>query len=193
MACCRLTCWTFPATRSLHSTSSCRTRISASRWSQLISTAVYLAFVALALPVVHTLSGKYDDNSLIALVEVAAAMLAVPLVVAAALSQFSAAVADTLAATGNMQETTHGHVKTRFGCVLVGGGAIALTWSADTFEIRDCGAGGAGTGGDQDDVGGGDTQTMGLRPAGLSGGCSRKVSSPSLMALKILSFSSLGQ
>jgi hypothetical protein len=125
----------FETPRYLGSSFDAGTRISASRWSQLISTAVYLAFVALALPVVHTLNGRYDDNSLIALVEVAAAMLAVPLVVAAALSQFSAAVADTLAATGNMQETTHGHVRTRFGCVFVGGGAIALTWSADTFEI----------------------------------------------------------
>ena len=55
--------------------------------------------------------------------------------IAAALSQFSAAVADTLAATGNMQETTHGHLKSRWGCILVGGGAIALTWSASTLEI----------------------------------------------------------
>jgi hypothetical protein len=46
-----------------------------------------------------------------------------------------AAVADTLAATGNMQETTHGHLKAKWGCILVGGGAIALTWSASTFEI----------------------------------------------------------
>ena len=110
-------------------------RVSASRWSQIISTAVYVMFVALALPVVHTLNGKYDDNSLIALVGVAASLLAVPLIVAAALSQFSAAVADTHAATGNLQEVTHGHLTAKWGCILVGGGAIALTWSANTLEI----------------------------------------------------------
>ena len=65
----------------------------------------------------------------------AAAVLAVPLIIAAALSQFSAAVADTLAATGNMQEATQGHLKAKWGCILVGGGAISLTWSATTFEI----------------------------------------------------------
>ena len=54
---------------------------------------------------------------------------------ASALSQFSAAVADTLAAAGNMQETTHGHLKAKWGCILVGGGAIALTWSSRTLEI----------------------------------------------------------
>jgi hypothetical protein len=125
----------FETTRYLGDSFDADVRVSASRWSQIISTAVYLVFVALALPVVHTLNGKYDDNSLIALVGVAAALLVVPLIVAAALSQFSAAVADTLAATGNMQETTHGHLKAKWGCILVGGGAIALTWSATTLEI----------------------------------------------------------
>jgi hypothetical protein len=125
----------FETTRYLGDSFDPDVRVSASRWSQIISTAVYLVFVAVALPVVHTLNGKYDDNSLIALVGVAVALLAVPLIVAAALSQFSAAVADTLAATGNMQESTHGHLKAKWGCILVGGGAIALTWSADTLEI----------------------------------------------------------
>jgi hypothetical protein len=125
----------FETTRYLGNDFDAKVRISASRWSQIISTAVYLVFVALALPVVHTLNGRYDDNSLIALVGVAAALLAIPLIIAAALSQFSAAVADTLAATGNMQETTHGHLNAKWGCILVGGGAIALTWSASTFEI----------------------------------------------------------
>ena len=51
------------------------------------------------------------------------------------MSQFSAALADTYAATGNMQEVTNGHLKSNWGCVLVGSGAIALTWSAATLEI----------------------------------------------------------
>jgi hypothetical protein len=98
----------FQTTRYLGSSFDANVRVSASRWSQIISTVVYIVFVAVTLPVVHALNGKYDDNSLIALVGVAASVLVVPLIVAAALSQFSAAVADTLAATGNMQETTHG-------------------------------------------------------------------------------------
>jgi hypothetical protein len=125
----------FETTRYLGNDFDSEVRVSASRWSQIISTAVYVVFVALALPIVHTLNGEYNDNSLIALVGVAAAMLAVPLIIAAALSQFSAAVADTLAATGNMQETTHGHLNAKWGCLLVGGGAIALSWSANTLEI----------------------------------------------------------
>lgn len=111
------------------------TRVKASRWSQIISTVVYLVFIAVAMPLVHSLNGQYDDNSLMKLAGVASSLLIAPLVIAAAMSQFSAAVADTLAATGNMQEMTHGNLKARFGTVLVGGGAIALSWSANTLEI----------------------------------------------------------
>lgn len=111
------------------------TRIRASRWSQVIATIVYLAFVAVTLPAVHTLGGDYGSNSLVVLVGTAAGMLAIPLIIAAALSQFSAAVADTHAATGNMAEITNGRVTATFGCVLVGVAAVFLTWSADTLEI----------------------------------------------------------
>ena len=58
-----------------------------------------------------------------------------PLIVAAALSQFSAAVADTFSAIGNMVELTHEHIKMKWGYLFVGFGAITLTWSADTLEI----------------------------------------------------------
>jgi len=112
-----------------------KTRVSASRWSQIISTCVYLVFVAVAMPLVHTLNGRFNDNSLIKLAAAASSLLVAPLVIAAAMSQFSAAVADTLAATGNMEEVTRQHLKAKFGTVFVGGGAIALTWSASTVEI----------------------------------------------------------
>ncbi len=81
------------------------------------------------------MNGQYNDNSLIKLAGVASSLLVAPLVIAAALSQFSAAVADTLAATGNMEDMTHKQMKSKWGTVLVGGGAIALTWSANTLEI----------------------------------------------------------
>lgn len=110
-------------------------RVRASRRSQVISSVVYIVFVALALPAVHTLGGHYNDNSLIHLVRTAVPLLVAPLVAAAALSQFSAAVADTIAATGNIEETTTGHIKIRWACALVGLGAVALAWSASTLEI----------------------------------------------------------
>jgi len=111
------------------------TRIRSSRLSQIISTVVYLVFIAVSMPLVHKLNGHYNDNSLVKLAGFASSLLIAPLVIAAAMSQFSAAVADTLAATGNMEEVTAGHLKMKFGTVIIGFGAIALTWSANTLEI----------------------------------------------------------
>jgi hypothetical protein len=125
----------FETTRYLGGEFNAGVRISASRWSQIVSTVVYIVFVALALPLVYLLNGQYDDNGLIKLVGIASGLLVVPLIVAAALSQFSAAVADTMAATGNLEEVTHAELKAKCGYLIVGIGAIALTWSASTYEI----------------------------------------------------------
>lgn len=125
----------FETTRYLGDEFAADTRIRASRLSQIISTGVYLVFIAVALPLIHTLNGKYNDNSLLQLAAAASPFLVAPLVIAAAMSQFSAAVADTLAATGNLEEVTHHQLKVRFATVLVGAGAIALAWTADTLEI----------------------------------------------------------
>jgi len=111
------------------------TRILASRWSQYLSLTVYIVFVALALPVVTVLNGDYSDNSLILLAAEVSALLVTPLILAASLSQFSAAVADTLAAAENMVEMTHNRVNQRLGYLFVGVIAIALAWSGSTFAI----------------------------------------------------------
>jgi hypothetical protein len=125
----------FETPRYLGKTFDAKVRVSASRWSQLISSLVYVVFVAMALPLVAALNGQYNDNSLIKLAGIASSLLVIPLIIGAALSQFSAAVADTLSATGNMEEVTNGDLKAKWGYALVGGGAIALAWSANTNEI----------------------------------------------------------
>ncbi len=104
------------------------TRIRSCRQSQLVSTAVYLVFIALATPLMHFLGAKVEDNGLIMLAGKASTLLAVPLVVAAVLSQFSAAVADTIAGGGNMAETTKQHVDARHAYVLICGVAIVLAF-----------------------------------------------------------------
>ncbi len=111
------------------------TRIRAARWSQYFSLTVYVVFVALAQPLVTVLNGEYGDNSLIRLAAAASFLLPLPLIVAAGLSQFSAAVADTLAAAANLKEASHGRVATRWGYLAVGLAAIALAWTGSTFTI----------------------------------------------------------
>lgn len=125
----------FETTRYLGEHFDADTRIRAARWSQYVSLTVYVVFVALAQPLVTVLDGEYGDNSLIRLAAAASVLLPLPLIVAAGLSQFSAAVADTLAAAANLKEASHGRVATRWGYLAVGLAAIALAWTGSTFTI----------------------------------------------------------
>ena len=92
-------------------------------------------FVAVATPLMHFLGDQVDDNGLIILAAKASVLLPIPLVVAAVLSQFSAAVADTLGAAGNVVETSHKRVHDEVAYFAICSGAIILTWSADTLQI----------------------------------------------------------
>lgn len=125
----------FETSRYLGNTYSAEIRIASSRLSQVIATLVYLSFVALTLPSVHLLEGQYNDHSLIDLVGFVSAIFVVPLILAATLSQFSAAVADTLAAAGNISELTTDKINEKRAYIIIGVGAIILTWTADTFTV----------------------------------------------------------
>ena len=125
----------FETTRYLGEHFDVSTRIRASRWSQFFSLSIYVLFVALAQPLVPALNGIYGDNSLITLAATASLLLPVPLIIAASMSQFSAAVADTLAAAATMTEASKQRIDARWGYFLVGVTAMILAWSGSTFEI----------------------------------------------------------
>jgi hypothetical protein len=126
----------FETPRYLGGSYSTADRVWGSRMSQVISSVVYVTFVTLALPMVHELDGVYDDDSLLTLVSFTVVpFLAGIVVVAAVLSQFAAAVADTVAVEGNVAEVTNHRASVRLTYAAIGIAAIALTWSANTFEI----------------------------------------------------------
>lgn len=111
------------------------TRIRSCRWSQVIAAAVYLVFIAAATPLMRYLSGPAADDALVSLARRVSPLLPVPLIAAAVLSQFSAAVADTLGGEGNIVEATKGRLGRRISYVFIGAGAVLLTWTAGTFQI----------------------------------------------------------
>lgn len=104
------------------------TRIKSCRLSQIVSTVVYLLFVALATPLIHFLGDTVKDNDLIMLAGKASLLLPIPLVCAAVLSQFSAAVADTMGGGGNMVEATKGHIDNKHAYLIICGGALLLAF-----------------------------------------------------------------
>jgi len=125
----------FETTRYLGDEYDRQTRIRACRNSQIIATVVYLLFILLATPLMHFLSGEISDNSLMQLAHIVAIWLPAPLVLAAIFSQFSAATADTIGASGNMLEFSNHKITEKISYIIICGFAIVLTWTADTLQI----------------------------------------------------------
>ncbi|HEU5280637.1 MAG TPA: hypothetical protein VFU82_01465 [Gammaproteobacteria bacterium] len=105
-------------------------RVWSCRSSQIVSTIIYLVFVAMATPLMHFLGNEVQDDGLLILAAKAAFWLPLPLVAAAVLSQFSAAVADVVAAGGNVAESTNGYVDQRRAYVLVCGIAVVVSFAS---------------------------------------------------------------
>ena len=104
------------------------------RAAQLISTAIYLAFIALATTLFHKNLGS-DVTAIISMSKPVAAVLPLLLSIAAIGSQFSASVADTSGAGGLIQDIIHEKLSRRTTYVLIIIVTVALTWATNVNEI----------------------------------------------------------
>ena len=111
------------------------TRIWACRLSQLVATAIYVGFVAVATPVMGLGTSDGADETLLDITGRVVPLLSLPLVIAAVLSQFSAATADTVAADGNLNRLFSKAMEGSRSFAVTGVGAILLIWIAPTFTI----------------------------------------------------------
>lgn len=111
------------------------TRIRTMRLAQWISGAIYVGFVTLALPLLPDLPEAVDETAIIHLSSVVAAILPPLLVFAAVMSQFSAAVADTVGGGGLVSDVSAGRVAPRGSYAAIALAALALNWLAEIFDI----------------------------------------------------------
>ncbi len=125
----------FETTRYLGDEFDAATRVRASRDAQIVSTGVYLLFVAGATPLMRFLPDRVEDNALMHLVGIVAGWLTLPLVLVAIFSQFSAAIADAVSGSGSLVEVTRQRIGKASTYVLICLGAIGLCWTTDTFTI----------------------------------------------------------
>jgi len=125
----------FETSRYLGSEYDAQTRIRTMRYAQLLSGGVYLLFIALVLPLVGDFHESQDETVIITISAMVALVLPAMLMVAAVMSQFSAAVADTLGSGGLLAAFSHNRLTPSIGYLLVSLAAIALVWSASIFEI----------------------------------------------------------
>lgn len=124
----------FETVRYLGDAYDAETRVWASRAAQVVAAVIYVGFVLVATPVMGLGTKAGADSNLIDITERAAPLLVLPLVISAVLSQFSAAIADTASADGNLRGlSTWMHGPRPY--VLSGVAAIALAATVPTFTI----------------------------------------------------------
>ena len=126
----------FETSRFLGEKYSARIRVQTMRRAQLISGVLYIVSVIALLPIAQTLDlENIQIAEIVAATGLAAAVLPLMLIVAAIMSQFSAAVADTVGAGCLSSESSRGKLSTNKGYLLVSFLAIVLIWTADLLEI----------------------------------------------------------
>lgn len=109
-------------------------RIATMRTAQLVSTAIYLMFIALTTVLFHD-GLDADVTAIIGMTKPVALLLPMLLAIAAIGSQFSAAVADTEGAGGLIEDITHGKAPIRYAYLLILLVTVLLTWSTNVNEI----------------------------------------------------------
>ena len=125
----------FETSRYLGAEYDAETRIRTMRYAQILSGMVYLLFIGLSLPLLGDFHEQRDETAIIALAAMVAAVLPAMLIVAAVMSQFSAAVADTAGSGGLLSESSRHRSTPGLGYALVATLATVLVWSASIFEI----------------------------------------------------------
>jgi hypothetical protein len=105
------------------------------RRAQLIAGTIYMVFVGLATVLLTDLPPQIDDTAIIDIVGNVAPVLPAMLVIAALMSQFSAAVADTAGSGGLILELSRKLISQPAGYVLIISLAIVLIWVTNIFEV----------------------------------------------------------
>jgi len=125
----------FETSRYLSTVYAAQLRITSMRRAQLLAAVIYIVFIILMLPLLQHSRAGLDETAIIGLSAQVAAVLPVLLVIAAVMSQFSAALADVLGAGGLLSELAGRTNVLRATYLLVTGISIVIVWTANIFEI----------------------------------------------------------
>lgn len=124
----------FETSRFLGDNYSAAVRIKTMRYAQWISGVIYVVFIAVALVVFNDVQ-TISETTILDISGVVASVLPLMLVLASVMSQFSAAVADTLGSGGLLAETTRQRLSVNTGYLLIALVAVALTWLTNIYEV----------------------------------------------------------
>lgn len=124
----------FETSRYLGELYSKKMRSTTMKAAQLISGIIYISFISLSMVMFNHIEGV-SEVAVIQICRLIAPVLPFLLIVAAIMSQFSAAVADTLGGAGLISEATKNFITMKRGILLITLFAIALTWSTSIYGI----------------------------------------------------------
>lgn len=111
-------------------------RIKSMKLAQIISGIIYVAFIILILPLLPLLNGKkLDDTAIIFLASSLSFILGLLYKLGPLVSQFTAAIADTISSGGLIYEETSRKISSRLGYLLISLIDIVLIWSLNIFHI----------------------------------------------------------
>lgn len=125
----------FETSRYLGNEFDAKTRIQTMKYSQWISTAIYIVYIALVTWCFSDAQVPDSETGIVAMTEVVAPVLPAMLVTAALAAQFSAAVADTGGCGGLAEEVSRKKISPRVAYLIIGVLGLALTWGADIYSI----------------------------------------------------------
>ena len=124
----------FETSRYLGGAYSAAVRIRSMRYAQWTAAAIYIAFVGLATILLDSFAAG-SETGIIDLSQRVAHVLPPLPVLGALMSQFSAAIADTISSGGLIEEASHGRIGRRLVYAAMALAALALSWSTDIFVI----------------------------------------------------------
>jgi hypothetical protein len=111
-------------------------RIRSMRAAQFLSSAIYIAFILLITPFFTAqLPVEGGETAIIDMLLPLGIVVAPLLIFAALASQLSAAVADMNGAGGLLADATGHRMRVRASYLATAGVALAITWSANIYEI----------------------------------------------------------
>jgi hypothetical protein len=126
----------FETSKYLDSAYSREVRVRSMLSAQLLAGAIYMLFIVLAMPLMTSLTKVApSETGIIELAVAITPVLPFMLVVAAVMSQFSAAIADTLGAGGVVEAESKRRVSSRSSYPFIALCAAVLIWTTDIFQI----------------------------------------------------------
>jgi hypothetical protein len=111
------------------------TRIRTMRWAQWISSAIYMAFLALLTPFLASASRAEGVAGILDIMQMVAPLLGIFVLVGAVSSQLSAAIADSIGSGGLLVEVSRRRLSVRQAFMASAALAIAVVWLTDPFAV----------------------------------------------------------